>query len=94
MNRVAMTAVVAILLITIACGPPPSKNYVATGTVRSVWCHLGQMVEYCDVTFEHDSGELQTLAFYSPVPLWNGLHARLYYHGTPGNLCGLDRVER
>ena len=58
-----------------------SFNYVASGTVRNVWCHDGIAFNYCDVIFEHDSGPLQKLTFYGHgLPLWTGLHGQLGYH--------------
>jgi hypothetical protein len=90
----SLVIVAALLLIT-ACESRKYEQWSAQGTVRNVWCHPETMPPYCDVAFEHDSGQLQTLTFYgSDVPLWVGVHVKINYHATDGPNSGLDWVQR
>jgi hypothetical protein len=93
MKCLTIAALLSVLALAAGCDPP-TYDYVATGTVRSVWCQTGSAVQFCDVTFEHDSGRVQSLSFYYPVPLWTGLHATLHYRSASSTICRLEQVER
>lgn len=93
--KYAIWLIFASLAWMAGCGERAKTQWSAQGIVRSVWCHPEVMASTCDVIFEHDSGPLQTLTFYGrDVPLWVGLHAKINYHSTQGDVSGLDWVER
>ena len=83
-----------VLMLTVACGPSPDPNkavpYSVQGTVRNVWCH-GQFGGNCDVTFEHETGEITVVRTEGTPPVWTGEHCIMYLE-KPCNQCEYDRV--
>lgn len=71
-----LATIIAMVLITVSCeSPQRAKEYHAVGYVRNVWCKQ----QICEVTFEHETGEVTVLRFNSNPAIWTGMHCELVY---------------
>lgn len=81
-----------LLAASIGCAPPFTVEYTVQGTVRNVWCHI----DSCDITFEHETGEVTDLILKNPVPLWAGEHVRIKlatnHSGFPDRIVSTQRL--
>jgi hypothetical protein len=75
MLKLKLLLVLLAASVLCACEPdsPKTTTYSVQGTVRNVWCHA----TYCDVVFEHDSGETSTIRTSKVPPIWAGEHCIL-----------------
>lgn len=71
------------------CEPvvPEKTTYTVQGTVRNVWCHSG----FCDIVFEHETGEMSTITTHTGPPVWTGEHCVIVLEKQCPH-CPIDKV--
>ena len=84
--------IAGLFLGVCGCKSAPPPVYLAQGTVRNVWCNIGR----CDVTFEHDNGDVVVFHITGVPSMWAGMRCKLTYQMSPVDryYCHFLIVER